>query len=90
MGARYECVPASDLIGDNTGFRRPGNVLAIEPGANYSYKKLNFYLYTPIAVRRERPQSYPDVLKTNDTGVFSRGDAAFADYSISIGMGYRF
>jgi len=90
MGARYECVPASDLIGDNTGFRRPGNVLAIEPGANYSYKKLNFYLYTPIAVRRERPQSYPDVLKTNDTKVFSRGDAAFADYSISIGMGYKF
>ena len=90
LGARYECIPASDLIGDNTGFRRPGNVLAIEPGANYSYKKLNFYLYAPIAIRRERPQSYPDVLKTNDTGVFSRGDAAFADYSISIGMGYRF
>jgi hypothetical protein len=90
LGARYECVPASDLIGDNTGFRRPGNVLAIEPGANYSYKKLNFYLYAPIAVRRERPQSYPDVLKTNDTKVFSRGDAAFADYSISIGMGYKF
>ena len=90
LGARYECIPANDLIGDNTGFRRPGNVLAIEPGANYSYKKLNFYLYTPIAVRRERPQSYPDVLKTNDTKVFSRGDAAFADYSISIGMGYKF
>ena len=90
LGARYECIPASDLIGDNTGFRRPGNVLAVEPGANYSYKKYNFYLYTPIAVRRERPQSYPDVLKTMDTKVFSRGDAAFADYSISIGMGYRF
>ncbi len=90
LGARYEAIPAKDLIGDNTGFRRPGNVLAIEPGANYSYKQFNFYLYTPIAVRRERPQSYPDILKTNDTKVFSRGDAAFADYSINIGMGYRF
>jgi hypothetical protein len=90
IGARYEAIPASDLIGDNTGFRRPGNVLAIEPGANYSYKQFNFYLYAPIAIRRERPQSYPDILKTNDTKVFSRGDAAFADYSISIGMGYRF
>lgn len=90
LGARYECIPASDLIGDNTGFRRPGNVLAIEPGANYSYKQFNFYLYAPVAIRRERPQSYPDILKTNDTKVFSRGDAAFADYSISIGMGYRF
>ena len=90
LGARYEAIPAKDLIGDNTGFRRPGNVLAIEPGANYNYKKFNFYLYAPVAIRRERPQSYPDILKTNDTKVFSRGDAAFADYSINIGMGYRF
>ena len=90
FGARYEAIPAKDLIGDNTGFRRPGNVLAIEPGANYYYKKVNFYLYAPIAMRRERPQSYPDMLRTNDTKVFSRGDAAFADYSINIGMGYRF
>jgi hypothetical protein len=90
MGARYEAIPAKDLIGDNTGFRRPGNVLAIEPGANYNYKKFNFYLYAPVAIRRERPQSYPDILKTKDTGVFSRGDAAFADYSINIGFGYKF
>ena len=90
MGARYECIPASDLIGDNTGFRRPGNVLAIEPGANYAYKKYNFYLYAPIALRRERPQSYPDILRSKDTGVFARGDAAFADYSINIGVGYKF
>jgi hypothetical protein len=64
--------------------------LALEPGANYSYKYFNFYLYAPLALRRERPQSYPDILKTNDTKVFSRGDAAFADYSINIGFGYRF
>ena len=90
MGARYECIPAKDIIGDNTGFRRPGNVLAIEPGANYSYKKFNFYLYAPVAIRRERPQSYPDILRTNDTKVFHRGDAAFADYTISLGFGYSF
>ena len=90
LGARYECVPANDLIGDNTGFRRPGSVLAIEPGVIYGFKKFNLYAYAPVALRRERPQSYPDVLKTNDTGVFSRGDAAFADYSISVGIGYKF
>ncbi len=90
LGARFECIPASDLIGDNTGFRRPGSVLALEPGANYNYKKYSFYLYAPIALKRERPQSYPDILKTNDTNVFSRGDAAFADYSINIGIGYKF
>jgi hypothetical protein len=90
LGGRYECIPANDLIGDNTGFRRPGSVLAIEPGVNYSYKKLIFYLYTPIAVRNERPQSYPDILRTNDTKTFARGDAAFANYSINIGFGYKF
>jgi hypothetical protein len=90
LGARYECIPAKDLVGDNTGFRRPGNVLAVEPGANYSFKNFNFYLYIPVAVRRERPQSYPDILKTIDTNVFSRGDAAFADYSLNIGLGYKF
>ena len=31
-----------------------------------------------------------DVLKTNDTKTFARGDAAFADFSISIGVGYKF
>lgn len=90
LGAGYECIPAKDLIGDNTGFRRPGNVLALEPGANYHYRNFNFYLYVPIAMRRERPQSYPDILKTIDTNVFSRGDAAFADYSLNLGLGYRF
>ncbi len=93
LGGRYECIPVFDLIGKSTGFRRPGNVLAIEPGANYSYKKFNFYAYAPIPVRRERPQSYADILQTNDpanTKGLIRGDAAFADYSISIGVGYKF
>lgn len=90
MGTRYECVPTFDLIGDNTGFRRPGRVITAEPGANYRYKQFNFYAYTPIAIFRERNQSYPDILKTIDTKTFSRGDAAFADYTINIGFGYRF
>ncbi len=90
MGARYECIPAFDLIGDNTGFRRPGTVITAEPGVNYQFKKINIYCYTPVSIFRERNQSYPDILKTLDTKVFSRGDAAFADYSISLGIGYRF
>lgn len=90
MGARYECIPTFDLIGDNTGFRRPGTVIAAEPGANYSYKKFNFYMYAPIALFRERNQSYPDILRTVLENKFYRGDAAFADYSISIGFGYKF
>jgi hypothetical protein len=90
LGLRYECIPTYDLIGKSTGFRRPGNILSAEPGVTYMVKKYNFFLYTPVALRRERPQSYPDVLKTNDTRVFSRGDAAFADYSINLGMSFKF
>lgn len=90
LGGRYECVPTFDLIGDNTGFRRPGTVIAVEPGISYSLKKFNLYAYLPFAVFRERNQSYPDILKTLDTKTFSRGDAAFADYSMNIGLGYKF
>jgi hypothetical protein len=90
LGLRYECIPTYDLIGKSTGFRRPGNILSAEPGVTYMYKKYNFFLYTPVAIRRERPQSYPDIVRTNLTGVFARGDAAFADYSINVGMSFRF
>lgn len=90
LGLRYECIPTYDLIGKSTGFRRPGNILSAEPGVTYMIKKYNFFLYTPVALRRERPQSYPDVVRTNLTGVFARGDAAFADYSINLGMSFKF
>ena len=90
LGGRYECIPTFDLIGDNTGFRRPGTVITAEPGANYMFKKFNVYAYLPVSLFRERNQSYPDILKTLDTKIFSRGDAAFADYSITIGVGYKF
>ncbi len=90
LGLRFECIPTYDLIGKSTGFRRPGNILSAEPGITFMYKKYNFFLYTPIALRRERPQSYADILRTNDTGIFARGDAAFADYSINFGMSFKF
>jgi hypothetical protein len=54
------------------------------------YKKYNFFLYTPVALIRERPQSYPDIVINNLKGVFARGDAAFADYSVNVGMSFRF
>jgi hypothetical protein len=90
LGARYECIPTFDLIGKNSGFRRPGTVIAAEPGGNYQFKKFNLYAYLPISIFRERNQSQPDILRTIDTKVFARGDAAFADYAINIGIGYKF
>jgi len=52
--------------------------------------RCNVYAYVPIAVMRNRTQSVPDILKTEQTGVYSQGDAAFADYSVNIGFSIRF
>ena len=48
------------------------------------------YAYVPVAVVRNRTQSVPDKIKTDLTGIYTQGDAAFADLSVSIGMSVRF
>ncbi|MBN8719383.1 MAG: hypothetical protein J0H85_08065 [Sediminibacterium magnilacihabitans] len=89
-GIRKECVPAKDLVGGSNGFRRPGYVVSVEPGVTYAFKKMSLYAYVPVAVKRDRTQSVPDMIKTDITGTYAQGDAAFADYSVSIGMNIRF
>jgi hypothetical protein len=76
FGGRMEGVPARDLIGDSTGFRRPGYVISIEPAISYSRGRNMFNLSGPWAVHRDRTVS------VSDTVNHSHGDAAFADYSI--------
>ncbi len=90
LGARFDAVPVKDLIGGSEGFRRPGNVLAIEPGITYSSGNLIMSLTVPVAVRRERPQSVTDMETEELTGIPRNGDAAFADYVINAGITYRF
>lgn len=89
LGARYEGVPVEDILGDSGGFRRPGNVLSIDPGISYSYNNFNINLNVPIALRRERPQSLTDRETEIVTGNPRNGDAAFADYLINVGIAYR-
>lgn len=90
LGGRLEGVPASDLIGGSAGYRRPGYVISVDPGINYSTKNLTLSLNVPIALERNRTQSYLDKQKTSETGVYSQGDAAFADYLINLNLTYRF
>ena len=89
-GFRNECIPVYDLIGGSNGFRRSGYVVSFEPGITYSLKKINLYGYVPFAVSRNRTQSVPDKIRTDITGVYAQGDAAFADYAVNIGMSIRF
>ena len=90
LGARFDAVPVKDLIGGNDGFRRPGNVLSIEPGIAYMQNNLTLNLNLPFAVRRDRPQSVTDRQTEMATGQPRNGDAAFADYLINFGVTYRF
>ena len=88
-GMRMECVPSQDLIGGSSGFRRPGYVISAEPGVSYQFKKVNAFATVPIALKRDRTQSYADKERTRITGVYAQGDAAFADYSINIGCSFK-
>lgn len=90
LGARYEGVPVKDLIGGNEGFRRPGNVLSIDPGIAFMKNNFSLNLNVPFAVRRDRPQSVTDKQTEEATGNPRNGDAAFADYLVNVGVSYRF
>jgi hypothetical protein len=89
-GIRYECIPVYDLLGKSGGFRRPGYVIMAEPVISYQFKKLMAYASIPWSLRRSRTQSVPDKIRTQLTGVYAHGDAAFADYSVNLGLAVRF
>ena len=90
MGMRFEGVTVRDVLGGSSGFRRPGNVLSIEPGYSYMIDQIGFNLSVPIAVKRVRPQSVTDLETQKLTGNFRNGDAAFADYLINFTVRYTF
>lgn len=84
-GLRVEGVPVRDIIGGDTGFRRPGVAVSIEPTINMIVKGKNaMTLSVPVAIYRNRFQSVPDKARG------AHGDAAFADYLILGGYSRRF
>lgn len=88
-GLRDECLPSRDLVGGNNGFRRPGYIISAEPGLSYNFKKFTAYAYVPVALVRNRTQSEPDRIRSEQTGTYVVGDAAFADYAVNIGFSFR-
>jgi hypothetical protein len=84
IGARGEGVPARDIFGESDGFRRPGYAIAVEPGFIYSRRRDVWSFSLPVAVRRNRIRSVPDIMDNR------HGDAAFADYLILVGYSHRF
>ena len=89
-GGRMEGIPVYDLIGGSKGFRRPGYVISVEPGLRYRFSKLNFFASVPVALSRNRTQSVTDKESSVTQNQVVHGDAAFADYSLNMGLAYRF
>jgi len=98
LAGRWEGIPAYDAFGGQVAYRRPGYVVAIEPGVSFSTGHHIFSLFVPRNIIRDRIQSAADIAdqklqnvgKTNPADlVHVQGDAAFADYSISFGYSYR-
>jgi hypothetical protein len=89
-GVRLEGVPVHDIVGGSGDFRRPGYVWSVEPGINYSTNKYSIFVSVPVAFVRNRTQSVTDKDNTVKTGTYTRGDAAFADYSVNAGIAFKF
>lgn len=89
LGARLEGIPVEDIIGDSEGFRRPGLIASIEPGIFYQVNAHTFSANVPIAIVRKRAQSLTDKETEIATGNPRTGDAAFANYLLSVSYAYR-
>lgn len=83
LGGRVEGVPAIDAFGGSSGFRRPGYIVSVEPGLSYMRHKTSIAATVPVAIYRNRIKSYADRL--DPLGV-KQGDAAFADYLVSVSL----
>jgi len=95
---RFEGIPAYDAFGGQVAYRRPGYVIAVEPGVSYRHGKHSVSLFVPFNLVRNRIQSAADrasqnlqnsVITDESQKVHVQGDAAFADYSINVSYNYR-
>lgn len=80
LGGRIEGVPGNDAFGGSRGSRRPGFAVAVEPGVTLTRGRFAGTVTVPVAVHRNR---------TTTWGSSRAGDAAFADYTINVGLSWR-
>ena len=89
LGGRFEGIASSDIIGKEDGFRRPGYIISIEPSIGWRTGNHTFGINLPIALERNRTQNSIDKARTRITGNYTNGDAAFADWLLSVSYAYR-
>jgi hypothetical protein len=86
LGARWEGIPAHDLIGGSDGWRLPGYSVSIEPGISVSRGKDNISITAPVAVYRYGITSVPFARTHNPLG----GIASFSDFQINVTYSHVF
>jgi len=98
LAGRVEGIPAYDAFGGQAAYRRPGYVVAVESGISYRNGRHSFSLFVPYNFIKNRIQSAADIASQNlqnsvitdeSQKVHVQGDAAFADYSISLNYSFR-
>ena len=87
---RIEGVPARDLLGPSTGFRRPGYAVSVEPGLRVTRSSSTAFVSVPFAVYRNRVKSVPDETDAPIPTTLGNGDAAFADHLLLLGISRTF
>jgi hypothetical protein len=86
LGARWEGIPAHDLIGGSDGWRLPGYSVSIEPGISISHGKEYLSVTAPVAVYRYGITSVPFARTHDPLG----GIASFSDFQINVTYSHLF
>ena len=84
LGGRLEGIPAYDALGGSSGFRRPGYIVSVEPGATFRHGLWSLNASLPVAMYRNRIKSFAD------DRLGKHGDAAFADYLVNVNISRSF
>ena len=84
IGVRAEGVRVTDLIGGSNGFRRPGIAVSLDPNLSIGKGRNSITIGIPVAIYRNRFISVPDAARG------AHGDAAFADYLVTVGYSRSF
>ena len=85
LGMRAEGQPIHDIIGNSSGFRRPGCTISVEPGVAYGFGKWTAFFSLPVTVYRIRWKSVDEERAGRRLAV----TAAFADYNFIGGFTRR-
>ncbi len=88
LGGRVEGIPVKDTFGGSDGFRRPGNIISVEPGISYMLGNFTTTINVPVAIVRNRTRSLTDIADSTPEN-FRHGDAAFADYLVNVSLAWR-